>query len=288
MNSQEALSQLQQAQNTAANPQDLLSQQQNQLGVGGQRSTVQGLRGAIGDTTKLLQQIAPSVRGRTGSSLVTNAQATRQIANEQAPVSENLNQQNAAYSDAARDLSDLESRAQQAASAAYTGQQDRLSYLQNLYNTVYQREQDDLSRQERDAAAKEASRLASIQLGGMSGSGGSNTGSTGSPRIEKAGGAFKFYSPAGSPINAAEYVQLASAYGQKIGYRELLARMAAEGDNNARVALNYVGNDGKFGSAPEDARAALMAVGASGNYASPSGSGQRIVTNNQGIRVPTF
>jgi len=41
--------------------------------------------------------------GRTGSSLVTNAQATRQIGNEQAPIAENLNEQGQNYNIANED-----------------------------------------------------------------------------------------------------------------------------------------------------------------------------------------
>lgn len=64
--------------------------------------------------------------------------------------------------------------------------------------------------------------------------------------------------------------------------------MANSGDANAKVALLYVGNDGKFGSAPSNARAALNAVGATGNFRDNVGGGTKIIKNNQGINVPTF
>lgn len=140
-NSQEALAQLQQAQAQAQNPNQILASQRQQLGVQGAQDTVTGLRGAINNTTKLLKQVAPSVMGRTGSSLVTNAQATRQIANEQAPIAQNLSEQGTSLSDADRTLNELNRQAQEAASGIYTGQQDKLSYAQNLYNTLYAREQ---------------------------------------------------------------------------------------------------------------------------------------------------
>lgn len=160
-NSQQALAQLQQAQTAARNPQDILVDQQTQLGIPGQRNTVQGLRGAIDNTTKLLKQVAPSVMGRTQSSLVTNAQATRQIGNEQAPIAQNLNDQGLAYGRASEDLDSAESRALQAAQLGYTGQQDRLSYLQNIYNNLYQRESDEKNRQ----AQLEQSRISAAGAG---------------------------------------------------------------------------------------------------------------------------
>lgn len=141
-NSAEALSQLQQTQAQSQNPNDILANQRQQLGVQGAQETVTGLRGAINNTTKLLKQVAPSVMGRTASSLVTNAQATRQIGNEQAPIAQNLSEQGTNLGQANQDLTELQQRAQEAASGIYAGQQDKLSYAQNLYNTLYQKEQD--------------------------------------------------------------------------------------------------------------------------------------------------
>lgn len=207
-NSQQALAQLQQAQASAQDPSSLLAQQQNALGVAGQRDVTQGLRGAISNTTKLLQQVAPSVRGRTQNSLVTNAQATRQIGNEQAPIAQNLNEQNLAYGQAAQDLNDLESRAAQAAQAAYTGQQDRLSYLQNLYNTYYQREQD--AAQQAEQKRQFDAQLSRSGGGGggldISGLLGALGGSNGYAVSQDKGGGTQF-TYQGKPITAAQYAK---------------------------------------------------------------------------------
>lgn len=141
-NSQAALAQLQQTQAQSQNPNDILGAQRQQLGVNAAQDTVGGLRGAINNTTNLLKQVAPSVMGRTQNSLVTNAQATRQIGNESAPLQQSLGEQGQQYNEATSDLDRLESRASQAASGIYQGQQDKVSYLQNLYNTLYGKEQD--------------------------------------------------------------------------------------------------------------------------------------------------
>lgn len=142
MDSNAALATLQQQQQQAQDPNAILNAQRQQLGVQGAQDTVTGLRGAINNTTKLLQQVAPSVMGRTGSSLVTNAQATKQISNEQAPISQNLSDQSTQYNQADEDLNKLQDEATTQANGIYQGQEDKLSYAQNLYNTLYQKEKD--------------------------------------------------------------------------------------------------------------------------------------------------
>lgn len=159
-----ALAQLQQVQSQSQDPNSILANQQKQLGVDAAQGTVTGLRGAINNTTKLLQQVAPSVMGRTGNSLVTNAQATKQISNEQAPISANLTQQGTDYNQANTDLQNLEQKAQTAASGIYQGQQDKLSYAQNLYNTLYQKERDAQAAAEAETARQEQTRQFNAQL----------------------------------------------------------------------------------------------------------------------------
>lgn len=79
---------------------------------------------------------------------------------------------------------------------------------------------------------------------------------------------YNFTDYQGKPINAAEYVALynASNPSAQIGYRQLLQQMATDGDVNAKVALQYVGDDAMFGAAPEQYRGALTALGATGNF----------------------
>lgn len=162
--SQQALSQLQQAQSQAQNPNDILANQRQQLGVNGAQETVTGLRGAINNTTKLLKQVAPSVMGRTGNSLVTNAQSGRIIQNEQAPIAQNLTDQGTQYTQASEDLGRLEDQAGKAASGLYQGQQDKLSYAQNLYNTLYQKERDAEASRQAEADRQEQIRQFNEQL----------------------------------------------------------------------------------------------------------------------------
>lgn len=153
--SQAALANLQQIQSQSQDPNSILSGQRQQLGVDQAQQTVTGLRGAINNTTKLLKQVAPSVMGRTGSSLVTNAQATKQISNEQAPINQTLTDQGTQLGQDQQDLSDLNSKAQEAASGIYQGQQDKLSYAQNIYNTLYQKEKDAQAQAQAEADRQE-------------------------------------------------------------------------------------------------------------------------------------
>src|SRR3990167_4690045 len=85
-----ALTDVQSYQTGMKQPGAILQEREQALGVPQAQQQVSGLRQAITNTTNLLNQIAPSVQGRTATSQVTAAQANRQIANEQAPVQENL------------------------------------------------------------------------------------------------------------------------------------------------------------------------------------------------------
>lgn len=238
-NSTAALSQLQKIQSTAQDPNTILSGQRQQLGVNAAQDTVTGLRGAINNTTQLLKQVAPSVMGRTGNSLVTSAQAGRIIQNEQAPISQNLTDQGTQYTQATGDLSNLENRASQAANGIYQGQQDKLSYAQNLYNTLYQKEKDAQTAAEQtrqfneqlSASKKAASGGAASYL-----SGGSVPTAATAPKAastQRSDGGFNFTDTSGAPISAAKYAQLT---GQNV--LNVLLKMGQAGDKFAAQTYN--------------------------------------------------
>jgi hypothetical protein len=134
-----------------------------------------------------------------------------------------------------------------------------------LGQQIYQTEQD-------RAAQAKAARDALVtpswgNLGG--GSGDTGGGASGIPKINKGKNGYQFTDAYGKPINAAEYVQLYNSMGGRIGYRELLSNMAKEGDKNAQIALQYVGNDANFGNAPSQYQGALQALGATGSFSEP-------------------
>lgn len=246
-NSTGALAQLEKTQSTAQDPNAILASQRQALGVNNAQDTVTGLRGAIDNTTKLLSQVAPSVMGRTGNSLVTNAQATRQIQNEQAPLSTNLNQEGTDYNNATSDLNNLQSEATQAASGIYQGQQDKESYLQNVYNTLYQKEQDAKAQQTAAQAAKvqqqqfeeslSASKTAAASnplnyLGSSSASTPSKVGTMGLKVANTPAAGFYFRDTNGNVINALQYSKA-----NKANFKGVVQQMADKGDTGAAAYL---------------------------------------------------
>lgn len=249
-NSAAALAQLQQTQAAAQNPNDILSGQRQQLGVQGAQDTVTGLRGAIDNTTKLLKQVAPSVMGRTANSLVTNAQASRQIQNEQAPISQTLTDQGTQYNEAGQDLSKLQDQASQAANGIYQGQQDKLSYAQNLYNTLFQKEQAAQKAQQDEADRQESTRQFNESLAQQKAASSASAGSsfnlgndaaapTSQVRVVHKGSDYHFYDSNNQPVTAAQY---AKSSGQTLG--DVLRSMAAGGDKSAAAAYGAVQSAG--------------------------------------------
>lgn len=129
-----------------------LNEALGQFGVPEIRKTVSGLRSTVANTSAALDNVDPSVTGRTQGSLVTEAQRQKQVANERAPIAGQLTKFSGALSDNERTLQDALGQATAVASnrvADYTRGRDA---LQSQYDTTYKREQ--------DAAAAEANRQA--------------------------------------------------------------------------------------------------------------------------------
>lgn len=258
-NSAQALSQLQKTQSGAQSAADILNAQKNQFGVQGAQDTVSGLRGAITNTTKLLSQVAPSVMGRTGQSLVTSAQANRQVQNEQQPIAQNLSDQSQQYNTANEDYSKALDQANQAANMQYGDQQNKLSYAQNLYNTLFSREQAAQQAAAQKAQQAESTRQFNEQLAfnknqaaksGSSGSGGldlssllggSSTPSSPAP-TQRSDKGFNFQSQSGTPVSAGTYARLAGR-----SWQGLLTEMANAGDAGAKDVLKN-GSKSKYWS----------------------------------------
>ncbi len=117
------------------------------------------------------------------------------------------------------------------------------------------------------------------------------------PKIQRTKeGGYNFFDAYGKPINAAEYVQLYQSAGGNLTYRQLLQQMANEGDANAKFALQHVGDDYRFGAAPDtqEARTALSLLGATGSFRPTSGYNitntpiKRGNTVNTNISVPNY
>lgn len=161
-NSAQALSNLQSFQQNLQSPDQIINSTNQSLGVDQAGQQVSGLRQAINNTTNLINKVAPSVYGRTAGSLVTDAQATKQIGNEQAPLNTTLDKENTDYGNANSDYSSLQDKASTLANAKLTGQNQEETYLQNIYNSLYGSEKDasSLAEQKREFDAQQATAAA--------------------------------------------------------------------------------------------------------------------------------
>lgn len=220
--SQQALGNLQQFQGSMKNPADVLKQSQDTSGATQAQTQLTGLQGAISNTTNLLNQVAPSVMGRTQNSLVTQAQATRQIGNEQAPIQQNLTSLGQQEGQAATQYQNAEQRALAEANAIEQGQTQQLGGLQSIYQALTGQEQsarDEAYRQQQAAESKrqfdaqmadtQAARAAAATATARS-SGGGSTSSSGRAAPQATytrdpGGGFQF-KQGGQPITAAQYI----------------------------------------------------------------------------------
>ena len=131
-----------------------------------------------------------------------------------------------------------------------------------LARDIYQREQD---RAEQARQARAAQAMPTLGSFGSMFGGQEQTPIT--PQMQKRkGGGFNFQDAYGTPINAAEYVQLQNQMGNKITFRDLLSQMSKT-DKGARTALQYVGDDFRFNpNAPQNLSSLFKALGVGGNF----------------------
>lgn len=160
-NSQAALDELRAFQGARRKSQDILKDSEVRLGVPKAAERKAGLRTAITNTENLIRAVEPSVSGRTGGSLVTEAQKSRLIGLERAPLDEAFREQSRAYEGESALEQELRARALQESQLQLAEDDRREQALSGIYGTLYQREQDAIAKAERDRAAAEQQRQAS-------------------------------------------------------------------------------------------------------------------------------
>jgi hypothetical protein len=212
-------------------PEQELQKEESGLGVQADQQQVQGLQGAIQNTTTLLNNVAPSVMGRTANSLETSAQADREIGNEQAPINTQLNNDNSAYNTANTNYTNALGQAETLAQGDQTAEQNEQSYLQNIYSNLYTKEQNAsaLAEQQREFNAQEADTKAanaasgvgspSLDLGGLGGTGtpgGSSAASSGDSMGRNSVGGYEFTNAQGQPVTMGAYLVSRGATPQNI------------------------------------------------------------------------
>lgn len=116
-------------------------EQERQVGLPSARERQMGLRAAISNTENLLRNVDPSVTGRTQGSLVTEAQRSKIVQNERQPYAEQFREQSRALEGETANLADLSSRAMSGTQMALGEQSAQERQLQELYQTLYGREQ---------------------------------------------------------------------------------------------------------------------------------------------------
>lgn len=246
--SDQALQNLQGFQGQMKSGSDILSAQEQKLGIPQAQSQVSGLRQAITNTTNLLNQIPSSVYGRAAGSLITSGQAGRQIQNESAPVQSKLQSQNQDYGQQESDLQQLLGKASTGAQLDLQDQQNKMSLLQSIYQNLFGKEQAAASQALEQQKLQEQIREANMQnaLARSQGSGGIDLGSllgagaggaVGPTISQRAGGGFNFTDAGGKAISAAKYAQLT---GTALG--TVLKQMGQSGDSYAANAYAAIAN----------------------------------------------
>lgn len=129
---------------------DVLNEAMGKYGVPELRSRVSGLRTTLTNTENALNAVDPSVTGRTQGSLVTEAQRTKQVANEQAPIAERYGQMSRSLGDATDNLSDQERAAQLLATSQLNDYETGRNALAGRYQLAVGREDEQRRREEAD------------------------------------------------------------------------------------------------------------------------------------------
>ncbi len=143
------------------------------------RQNVAGLRTTVANTTAALNNVDPSVTGRTQGSLVTEAQRQRQVVNERAPIAGQLTTFGGQLGDQERTLAENTGLATTKATNRVNDYTTGRLALQSQYDNEYKREQDTASREAERQAFAESQRqfnegqLTTRNAARYSGSGGS-------------------------------------------------------------------------------------------------------------------
>lgn len=157
-NSADILNQLRAFQSSRRKPQDILAEEETKLGLPSATQRLTGLRSAIGNTENLLRNVDPSVTGRTSGTFTTEAQRQRLVAKEREPISDQFREQSRALEGETANISDISGRALKSAQLGLSDLDSQENSLRTLYGSLYQREQDEVTRQERERAFQEEQR----------------------------------------------------------------------------------------------------------------------------------
>lgn len=131
---------------------DVLNEAMGKYGVPEIRTRVAGLRTTLSNTENALNNVDPSVTGRTQGSLVTEAQRQRQVTNERAPIAEQYGQQERALGVESGNLNDSLGAARLLAENQVNDYSAGRTALQSRYSDAVSRESEIRRREEADRA----------------------------------------------------------------------------------------------------------------------------------------
>lgn len=168
--SQDALNQLTAYRSGIKDPNTILAEQRAKYGVDNINQRIGNLRSSIVNTEGLLNGVDNSVTGRTSGTLTTEAARSKLVNLERQPISETLATQQSGLSNEQQNLGTAVNDASTGAQLAYGGQQDQLTYLKSIYDTLFAREQAQaeaarLEQERQDKLRSDAAQLALSKLG---------------------------------------------------------------------------------------------------------------------------
>lgn len=245
--------------NSAPSAQTIQQQAADKYNVGGLTTRLSGLQTGVNNLQTSLNQVDPSVTGRLEGNFGTTAQRSALISKEQAPIAQNLGTENTLLSQGQTDLNNANTQANGYSTAVLNDQAKSYQQLLDSYNAANARDQFAATQKFEQAKLDEQAREANMRtsagssggydigsiLGALGGGGTAPAGPAAKVPIpvQRAGGGFNFTDMNGNAISAAQY---AKATGQD--FRSVLNAMASKGDQGAKAALGFVGND--FGYDP--------------------------------------
>lgn len=220
---------------------DILNEALNKYGVPEIRTRVSGIRTTLANTEAALNNVDPSVTGRTSQSLVTEAQRQRIVNNERAPIAQDYSTQSKTLSNESANLSDQEKAAQLLAQGQMNDYTVGRNALQSQYDSAAAREAEERRRAEADRAYQlDVQKSASSSRSGGGGGGG---GSSAPSYQKRSGGGFNFQDANGKAISAGSYARITGT-----SWKGLLQSMANNGDAGAKDVLKN-GSKSKYWTA---------------------------------------
>lgn len=131
---------------------DILNEAMSQYGIPEIRNRVSGIRTTLSNTESALNNVDPSVTGRTSRSLVTEAQRSRIVNKEREPIATQYGQQSRALSDESANLTEQSRAAELLAKGQIDDYTTGRNALQSQYNNTVASEAEQRRREEADRA----------------------------------------------------------------------------------------------------------------------------------------